>query len=86
MDIVFDQPLLAANRRRAAIAGDPKAAFLLDIAAEELAERLTVVERHFDEGVELHGGTGVAARAGASDGPHRPSDAGGNRCALRRAG
>ena len=86
MDIVFDQPLIAANRRRAAIGGDPKAAFLLDIAAEELAERLTVVERHFDEGVELHGGNRRRRPAGASDGPHRPSDAGRNRRALRRAG
>jgi SAM-dependent methyltransferase len=61
MDIVFDQRLIAANRRRAFIQGDPKAAFLLEIAAGELAERLSVVERRFDEAVELHGGTGIAA-------------------------
>lgn len=68
MDIVFDQPLIAANRRRAAVAGDPKAAFLLDIAAQELADRLAVVERRFDEAVELHGATGAAARLAAATG------------------
>ncbi|MFJ6326338.1 MULTISPECIES: class I SAM-dependent methyltransferase [unclassified Rhizobium] len=62
MEIVFDQALLAARKRRALRQGDPKAAFLLDIAAGELAERLAVTERHFDEAVELHGATGIAAR------------------------
>ena len=42
--------------------GDPKAQFLLEIAAQELAERLSVVERHFDKAVELHGYTGLTAR------------------------
>ncbi|PZM09833.1 methyltransferase domain-containing protein [Rhizobium tubonense] len=68
MDIVFDQGLIAANRRRALLQGDPKAAFLLDIAAAELAERLSVVERRFDEAVELHGATGVAARQAIATG------------------
>ena len=51
MEIVFDQSLLAARRRRALAQGDQKAAFLLEIAARELAERLSVIERHFDEAV-----------------------------------
>lgn len=62
MDIVFDQALIAANRRRALAKGDGKAAFLLQIAAEELAERLSLVERRFEEAVELHGATGIVAR------------------------
>lgn len=68
MDIVFDEALVAANRRRAMMKGDGKAAFLLDIAAEELAERLMVVERRFDEAVELYGATGIAARKSMATG------------------
>lgn len=63
MDIVFDQPLVEARRLRALKAGDEKAQFLLDIVAEDLAERLAVVERRFETAVELHGYTGVTARA-----------------------
>ncbi|ENN87596.1 putative methyltransferase protein [Rhizobium freirei PRF 81] len=68
MEIVFDQALLAARKQRALRQGDPRAAFLLDIAASELAERLSVIERHFDEAVELHGTTGVAARLALATG------------------
>ncbi|MFP5077383.1 methyltransferase domain-containing protein [Rhizobium sp. YIM 134829] len=63
MDIVFDQALVEARRLRALRAGDEKAAFLLDLVATDLAERLALVERHFDEAVELHGYTGATARA-----------------------
>ena len=63
MDLLFDQALVAANRRRALKAGDPRAAFLIDIAAEEIAERLSVVERSFEKGVELFGVTGATATA-----------------------
>ena len=62
MDIVFDQTLVEARRRRALRQGDPKAQFLLEIAGRELAERLSVVERHFDTAVELHGYTGLTAK------------------------
>ncbi len=62
MDIVFDPALVEKNRRRAWHIGDDKALFLLDIAADEIAERIGIVERHFDEAVELHGATGVTAR------------------------
>lgn len=68
MDIVFDQALISANRRRALARGDDRAAFLLDIAAEELAERLSLVERRFEAAAELHGATGVAARMAMASG------------------
>lgn len=71
MDIVFDQTLIAANRRRAFAQRDPKAAFLLDIAANEMAERLSVIERRFDEAVELHGATGAAGRKAIATGKIR---------------
>ncbi len=63
MDIVFDQTLIAARRLRALKAGDEKASFLLDLVGQDLAERLSVVERQFDAAVELHGYTGATARA-----------------------
>lgn len=62
MDILFDLDLIATRRERAASHPLPGADFLLDLAGRELAERLEVVERVFDEAVELHGGTGTAAR------------------------
>jgi SAM-dependent methyltransferase len=68
MDMIFDQARIAANRHRALLRHDPKATFLLDIAAEELGERLAVVERTFDHAVELHGATGAAARAAIATG------------------
>ncbi len=68
MDIIFDKAQIAANRRRALANNDLKAGFLLDIAAEELADRLAVVERSFDHAVELHGSTGAAGRAAVATG------------------
>lgn len=61
MEILFDERLAAARRKRALQSGRG-VSFLLDLAARELAERLAVVERHFDDAVELHGATGEAAR------------------------
>ncbi|MCD2179386.1 methyltransferase domain-containing protein [Rhizobium sp. C1] len=61
MQLVFDPELVERNRLRAARIGDRSAGFLLDIAAEELADRLSAVERHFAVGVELHGMTGMTA-------------------------
>lgn len=63
MDLLFDQDLIATNRRRAINSGDARAAFLLDLAAEEIADRLSVVERTFDKGVELFGVTGATGAA-----------------------
>ncbi|WP_117196110.1 methyltransferase domain-containing protein [Rhizobium terrae] len=68
MEILFDEQLIAARRKRALAAGDEKAAFLLEIAARELADRLAVVERQFETAVELHGGTGITAREALATG------------------
>jgi SAM-dependent methyltransferase len=68
MDHLFDPTLVADRRRRAARTFDPKAGFLMDIAAEEMAFRLMAVERHFDNAVELFGGTGAVARAASATG------------------
>ncbi len=68
MELIFDQALIRVNRRRALAAFDPKAAFLMEIAAEELAGRLAIVERHFEAAVELHGATGQAAAAAKATG------------------
>lgn len=68
MEIIFDQSLVEAHRRRALRQGDEKAGFLLDIVAQELAERVSVVERQFETAMELHGYTGAAARSLATTG------------------
>ncbi|CAN7507703.1 class I SAM-dependent methyltransferase [Neorhizobium tomejilense] len=68
MEILFDEQLVSARRRRAITAKDSNAAFLLDIAGRELADRLAVVERKFETAVELHGGTGIAAREALATG------------------
>jgi SAM-dependent methyltransferase len=68
MEILFDEQLVSARRRRAIAAQDSNAAFLLDIAGRELADRLAVVERQFETAVELHGGTGIAAREALATG------------------
>ncbi len=49
--VVFDRPLLRRHRRRARALGP--ATFLLDRAADELAERLAAVVRTFDHAVDL---------------------------------
>ncbi|UVC08310.1 methyltransferase domain-containing protein [Rhizobium sp. TH2] len=63
MDILFDPDLVVARRKRAAKSFEPKAGFLMDLAAEELAFRLHAVERHFDHAAEMFGGTGSVATA-----------------------
>lgn len=63
MQLIFDTALVEANRARALKIGDQGAGFLMDIAAGELADRLSAVERHFPEAVELHGMTGTTADA-----------------------
>lgn len=62
MDILFDPALIERHRHRAWRFGDHQAHFLLDIAATEIAERIAIVERHFDSAIELHGATGITAR------------------------
>jgi SAM-dependent methyltransferase len=63
MDTLIDPDLVVTRRKRAAHRFDPKAAFLLDIAADEMAVRLSTVERQFDRAVELFGANGAVARA-----------------------
>lgn len=63
MDRLFDTDLLAARRKRALAHPVQGADFLLRLAAEELADRLSVVERHFEDAVELHGATGLVGDA-----------------------
>jgi SAM-dependent methyltransferase len=63
MEILIDAALAASRRRRAARNFDPKAGFLMDVAAEELGMRLAAVERHFDQAAELFGGTGAVGTA-----------------------
>ena len=66
METLFDHAQIDMNRRRALRAGP--ADFLLDVVGRELAERLSVIERRFERGVELHGHTGAVARAIAETG------------------
>jgi len=68
MDILFDPDLVVARRKRAAESFEPKAGFLMDLAAEELAFRLHAVERHFEHAAEMFGGTGSAAAAAMTTG------------------
>jgi len=62
MDILFDPQLIERHRERALQIGDQQAHFLLNIAADEIADRIAIVERHFDTAIELHGATGVTAQ------------------------
>jgi len=55
--LLFDRPLLRAHKRRARVLGP--VTFLLDRAAADLGERLSVVLRRFDVAVDL--GTPTAA-------------------------
>ena len=63
MDILIDPALAALRRKRAAKKFDPKAGFLMDIAADELSVRLGTVERRFDRAAVLFGGTNSVADA-----------------------
>jgi SAM-dependent methyltransferase len=68
MDIVFDTAQIELNRLRALKQGDPRARFLLDMAAEEFADRLSMIERRFDHAAELFGATGEVARSARQTG------------------
>ncbi len=61
--VIFDRALLRARRRRAAALG--AATFLLDRAADDLADRLAAVLRRFDLALDL-GTPGEAVRAALS--------------------
>ncbi|MET3598812.1 methyltransferase domain-containing protein [Martelella mangrovi] len=68
MEQVFDARRVEANRLKAWRAAKPGADFLLDLVAGEIADRLAVVERQFEQAVELHGVTGTVARAALATG------------------
>jgi SAM-dependent methyltransferase len=68
MDILIDPDLAVARRRRAARSFDPKAGFLMDIAAEEFSLRLGTIERQFERTAELFGGTSAVATAAMATG------------------
>lgn len=61
MDRLFDHTLLRQRRLRALADFEPGADFLLRRVAEEMAERLSVVERYFDHPVLVHAGLPLAA-------------------------
>ncbi|MBC2772781.1 methyltransferase domain-containing protein [Rhizobium sp. AQ_MP] len=68
MNELFDEALIARNRARALTRNGPGSDFLLELTARELADRLSIVQRHFDDAVELFGATGLAAKAAMATG------------------
>lgn len=64
--MIFDRRLLRARLRRARTLG--AATFLIDRVAEDLAERLSAVLRHFERAVDLGTPTDTVARALATGG------------------
>lgn len=61
MDRIFDHQLLHQRRLRALAGLEPGSDFLIRRIAEDMADRLSVVERHFDNPVLVHGGLTLAA-------------------------
>ena len=61
MDLLFDHALLRQRRRRALAGFRSGADFLVRRVAEDMADRLSVVERHFEHPVLVHAGLPVAA-------------------------
>ncbi|MFN3508381.1 MAG: methyltransferase domain-containing protein [Allorhizobium sp.] len=68
MNELFDEALIARNRERALAQNAAGSDFLLELTARELAERLAIVQRRFDDAVELFGGTGLTAKAAIATG------------------
>ncbi|MCR9139567.1 MAG: class I SAM-dependent methyltransferase [Alphaproteobacteria bacterium] len=64
MDVekLFDPDLVLRNGRRAHAMQTPDADFLAKIVAEEMQDRLSVVERTFDHAIILHGHSGLMAQ------------------------
>lgn len=63
MEALFDTDLVISRRKRALRQPVKGADFLMQLVADELSERLSVVERQFDVAVELHGATGMVGDA-----------------------
>lgn len=66
--MLFDTGLIARRRARALRNPADGADFLARIAADEMSERLAVVERHFDHAVTLHAASTLAAEAAMATG------------------
>jgi SAM-dependent methyltransferase len=60
---IFDDQLTLRHKHRALVAETPGASFLLDRAAEDLAERLSTVERRFGKAAALFSLTPAASEA-----------------------
>ncbi|PYE88982.1 methyltransferase domain-containing protein [Phyllobacterium leguminum] len=65
---LFDRKLIQANRRRAMAKLGPGMDFLLARAADDLEDRLAMVERRFDLAIDIGGHTGLVAQAIARSG------------------
>ncbi|ODN69099.1 methyltransferase domain-containing protein [Methylobrevis pamukkalensis] len=65
---LFDRRTVAARRRRAIARGRPEDAFLVDIVAADVAERLATVSREFPTALAIGGPTDALARAVADSG------------------
>lgn len=61
MEQLFDHDLLRRRRHRALSRFEPGAEFLLRRVAEDMAERLMLVERRFEVPVQVHAGLPLAA-------------------------
>jgi len=61
MDRIFDHNLLRQRRLRALTAFEPGSDFLIRRVSDDMADRLAVVERHFEHPVLVHGGLPHAA-------------------------
>lgn len=61
MDSLFDHTLLRQRRLRALASSESGADFLVRRVAEDMAERLSVVERQFEHPVQVHGSLPHAA-------------------------
>src|SRR5690606_14243476 len=68
LEQIFDRKLMIARKRRAVMAGGATADFLMERAAAELADRLFLIERRFEEAVTLFTGSGHAAAVLAASG------------------
>lgn len=63
MDTIFDHELAASRLRRARVIGDADASFLMERAADDLVERLSTVERRFENAATLYSRSDAASAA-----------------------
>ncbi|MBU4528687.1 MAG: methyltransferase domain-containing protein [Hoeflea sp.] len=68
MDPLFDHTLMRQRRVRALAGFTPGADFLIRRVAEDMADRLSVVERRFENPFQVHGGLTLAAETMSATG------------------